>query len=128
MGTMNLHHFDKAIGEIFEFNQSLDTSIEQLYLNRTKLDVTMNKLLEFCLHIDTEQYGYDFPAAKEVEKIRKGNLSNEFMQEELKDDIQHQLKVNPPSDIVSFVLNSGRSKERKSQISIKTGSHKQSII
>lgn len=32
--TMNLHNFDKAIQDIYEFNQTLDISIEQLYLNR----------------------------------------------------------------------------------------------
>lgn len=60
LGTMNLHNFDKAIKEVYEFNQTLDTSIEQLYLNRNKLNSTINKLIEFCLHIDTEQYGFDF--------------------------------------------------------------------
>ena len=44
---MNLHNFDKAIQEMYEFNKTLDISVEQLYLNRNKLDTTMNKLLDF---------------------------------------------------------------------------------
>ena len=34
LSTMNLHNFDKAIQEIFEFDQTWEISIEQLYLNR----------------------------------------------------------------------------------------------
>lgn len=34
LSTMNLHNFDKVIQGMFEFDQTCEISIEQLYLNR----------------------------------------------------------------------------------------------
>ena len=119
---MNLHHFDRAINEIYEFNQTLDVSVEQLYLNRNKLDVTLNKLLDFCLHIDTEQYGYDFPAASDVRKshlIEKRVASQDSKRESMEkhSEKSHNFKVNVQGvqDYSSLVINSHRSNVKKSQ-------------
>lgn len=94
---MNLHNFDKAISEFYEFNHTLDISIEQLYLNRKKLDVTVNKLLDFCLHIDSEQYGFNFPAGSDVThvQVRKETRNkNSSLELKLKDESQEKPKIN----------------------------------
>lgn len=94
---MNLHNFDKAISEFYEFNHTLDISIEQLYLNRKKLDVTVNKLLDFCLHIDSEQYGFNFPAGSDVThvQVRKETRNkNSSLELKLKDESQDKPKIN----------------------------------
>jgi hypothetical protein len=124
LGTMNLHNFDKAIGEFYEFNHSLNISIEQLYLNRNKLDATVNKLLDFCLHIDTEQYGFDFPAGADVtaENIRKErskdpNLEAQFEDESMKDHEQNpRINVTEYQD-VSYMRNNSNKAGVKNSIS-----------
>ena len=97
MGTMNLHNFDKAIKEMYEFNQTLETSVEQLYLNREKLNSTINQLIEFCLHIDTQQYGFDFsgevsenPVKQKAEKDKIKQALNAIEA----DKIEHGVKVD----------------------------------
>lgn len=90
LGTMNLHNFDKAIKEVYEFNQTLETSIEQLYLNREKLNSTINKLIEFCLHIDTEQYGFDFSAGEVSSNANKIKHEKDKMKKELHEIIIHE--------------------------------------
>jgi len=124
LGTMNLHNFGRAIEEIYEFNKTLDTSIEQLYINRKKLDTTVNKLLDFILHIDTEQYGYDFPAAQEVTHLtktekRKASFEQKeptIHKEKAKLEPAHKLKMSNSRDYSNMVINSSRS-NGKSQIS-----------
>lgn len=131
MSTMNLHNFDKAVNEFYEFNQTLDISIEQLYLNRKKLDVTMNKLLDFWLHIDTEQYGFDFPAAADVNK--KAVLEHRKTDEVLKPENETKqsnnnlkININEAKDYSNLVINSHRSNAvRKSQSKISNHGVKQ---
>jgi hypothetical protein len=124
LGTMNLHNFDKAIADFYEFNHTLDISIEQLYLNRNKLDVTVNKLLDFCLHIDTEQYGFDFPAGAGVtaENIRKERSKNPSLEvqfeEELKNDYEQDPKISVTEyQDVSYMRNNSNKAGAKNSIS-----------
>jgi hypothetical protein len=101
LGTMNLHNFDKAISEFYEFNHTLDISIEQLYLNRNKLDVTVNKLLDFCLHIDSEQYGFNFPSGSHVkqDQVRK-EIRNKNSTLELQ--MENEPKEKPKINVTEF--------------------------
>ena len=113
--TMNLHNFNKAICEIYEFNKTLDISIEQLYLNRNKLDVTLNKLLDFCLHIDSEQYGFNFPNASEV---THENMKKEYRyQGEYKID-EPIINIQEVDNAGEMVLKTNRSGNRKSMSNI----------